>query len=36
MLEHPYNLSRADTHLIMADPHMTAQNHLLSQVQLHH
>jgi hypothetical protein len=35
MLEYSYNLSRVDTHLIVIDPHMAAQNHLLSQAQLH-
>lgn len=36
LLGHSCNLSRADPHLAMIDLHLTTQNHLLSQVQLHH
>jgi hypothetical protein len=36
MLSHSCNLSGTYRHLVVADPHVTAQNHLLSQARLLH
>jgi hypothetical protein len=35
MLDHLYNLYVIDLYLVMTDPYLIAQNHLLSQISLH-